>query len=116
VTSSVTGEHRADRGWLRENRLRIAILIGIIETIAIVFSDATWFWALALAVIGFMLYFFVGRERPSGPIRDLTWIGAASQVLPVLIPVLVSLVSVLALVVVGVVAALIAGMLYLDRR
>jgi hypothetical protein len=112
----VTGEHRAERGWLRENRLRIAILIGIIETIAIVFSDATWFWALALAVIAFMLYFFVGRERPSGPIRDLTWIAAASQVLPVLIPVIVSLVSVLALVVVGVVAALIAGMLYLDRR
>jgi hypothetical protein len=63
-----------------------------------------------------MLYWFVGRERPSGVIRDLTWIAAGSQVLPVLIPVIVSLVSVLAIVVVGVVAVLIAAMLYLDRR
>ena len=54
------GQSRLGR-WLRARRLRLALLIGAAETLLIVFTDATWRWALVLAAVVFAFYWFVGR-------------------------------------------------------
>jgi hypothetical protein len=118
VTTYPVLEHRQSRfaRWFRPRRLRIALLIGAVETLAIVLTDATWRWALVLAAIVFALYWFLGRKSRHESIRQISWTAAASQLLPVLVPVFVALVGVFVIVAVVVLAVLMVGMLYLDRR
>lgn len=108
-------EVQADRrSWLRRNRARAALTIGIVETIVVL--PTSWFAAVALGAAALALYLYVRRRGTTGTARDLAWTFAASQVLPVLVPPLVYAVGILAiLAVVGVVVA-VAAILYLDRR
>jgi hypothetical protein len=107
---------RHGRSWLRENRLRIAILVGAIETLAVAFTDATWRFALVVAAVTFAVYVLVGRRTENAYVRDLSWTAAASQILPVIVPVIIYAVGLIAVIGVIVLAVVIAAMLYLDRR
>jgi hypothetical protein len=118
VTTYPVLEHRESRftRWFRTRKLRVALLVGAVETLAVVLTDATWRWALVLAAIVFALYWFVGRRSKHESVRQISWTAAASQLLPVLAPVLVALVGFFVIVAVVVLALLMAAMLYLDRR
>jgi hypothetical protein len=118
VTTYPVLEHRQSRfsRWFRARRLRIALLVGAIETLAIVLTDATWRWALVVAAIVFAFYWFVGRKSKYDSVRQISWTAAASQLLPVLVPVVVALVGFFVIVAVVVLAVLMVAMLYLDRR
>jgi apolipoprotein N-acyltransferase len=109
-------EHResAPARWLRERRLRIALLIAFIESLLVVFSDLGWFWVVGAAVLAFALYIF-GRRTQSGTVREVTWILAASQLIAVIVPLLWAVVKVLAIIVLVLLALFFLVILLLDR-
>jgi hypothetical protein len=117
TTSPVIETGDGGRGtWLRERRLRLALLIGLVETIFVVWGGLGWFWVLALAALAVALYFFVARGARFHSLREVAWIFAASQLIAVLVPVLWEVAKALAIVVLVLMAALLLVMLLMDRR
>jgi hypothetical protein len=113
VTTYPVLEHRQRRSsrWLRENRLRIALLVALVETGLVVANVLAWRWAVIAAGIVFAFHFFVGRRASYDTVRQLSWAGAVSQTLPVLLPFVAVAVS--ALVVLGVLAAAVVVIAFL---
>ena len=109
------GESRTTR-WLRQRRLRVALLIGFVETLLVLFNDLGWFWVLAAAVVAVALHFFVGRRLPYETLRQVTWTAAVSQIIAVLVPVLWELVQFLAIAVLVLLGVALLALLLLDRR
>ena len=111
-------EHREGRSsrWLRGNRLRVAFLIALVETILVLTNVISWWWAVLLAVVIFALHYFVGRKARAEWIRQLSWTAAVSQTLPVVVPFVALVVSVF--LVIGLVAAAVVILAYiiLGRR
>ncbi len=109
------GESRTSR-WLRERRLRIALAVGVVESILVLTSQIRWFWVLALFLLLAAVYVFVRRRIENETVRQVAWTAAFSQVLPFVIPLLWSIVKFVAIVVLVVAALVVAGLLLLDRR
>jgi hypothetical protein len=88
VTTYPVLEHREGRTsrWVRDHRVRIALLVALVETALIVSGVLGWFWALAIAGLVFAFHFFVGRKARYATLRQLSWTAAISQALPVLVP------------------------------
>ena len=109
-------EHRESKSarWLRERRLRIALLIAFIESLLVVTSSLGWFWVVAAAIVALVLY-FLGRRTSSGAIHEVTWILAASQVVSVIVPLLWEVVKFLAILVLILLALFFLAILLLDR-
>jgi hypothetical protein len=108
------GESSSAR-WLRERRLRLALLIAFVESLLVLFSAHGWRYVIIAVIVALAAYWFVGRRRP-GVIYEATWIAAVSQLLAVLVPVLWVLVKVLALVVLIGLAVFLLAALLLDRK
>ena len=110
-------EHRQSASglWLRERRLRLALLIAFVESLLVLFSDHGWRYVLVAVVLAVAAYWFVGRHR-TGVVYEITWIAAVSQLLAVLVPVLWELVKVVALVVLVGLAVFLLAALLLDRK
>jgi hypothetical protein len=109
------GESRASR-WLRERRLRIALVIGVVESILVLTSQIRWFWVLGLFLLFAAAYVYVRRRFENETLRHVAWTAAFSQVLPFVIPLVWGLVKAVAIVVLVIVALVAAALLYLDRR
>ena len=111
-------EHGSSRagGWLRQKRLRIALLIALFEGILVAFHVISWWIAVALAALLVMFYFWAGRRLGSHTGREVAWIAAASQALVVLVPILVKIVGALSLIAVGIIAVLALIALFAERR
>jgi predicted membrane protein len=109
------GEGRTAR-WLRERRLKIALGIGVIESILVLTSQIRWFWVLGLFLVLAVTYLYVRRRFENEMLRQITWTAAFSQVLPFVFPLLWGLFKAVAIVVLVVVALVAAGLLFLDRR
>jgi hypothetical protein len=113
-------EHRTTRAgrWLRARRLRIAFAIAVVETILILppIDALGWFPVLAIALIVFAFYFFVGRKSRYDTLRELSWTAAASQVLPVFVPVVVVVLGTLVIIAVVALLVVVGALLFLDRR
>jgi hypothetical protein len=109
-------EHRqsVSTRWLRERRLRIALLIAFIESLLVVTSSLGWFWVVGAAVLGVALY-LLGRRTSSGTVREITWIIAASQLISVIVPLLWEVVKFLAILVLVLLALFFLAILLLDR-
>ena len=118
MTSYPVLEHRAGRTsrWLRERRLRLALVIAVAETALIVANVLPWFWAVGIAALVFAFYLLVGRRAASPALRQLSWTAALSQTVPVLVPIFVAVVTTIALIAFVVFALAILAMLFLDRR
>jgi hypothetical protein len=110
-------EHRQSASglWLRERRLRLALLIAFVESLLVLFSDHGWRYVLIAVVLAVAAYWFVGRHR-TGVVYEITWIAAVSQLLAVLVPVLWELVKVVALIVLVGLAVFLLAALLLDRK
>lgn len=111
-------EHREGRSsrWLRGNRLRVAFLIALVETILVLTNVISWWWVVLLALLIFAFHYFVGRKARAEWLRQLSWTAAVSQTLPVLVPFVALVVSVF--LVIGLVAAAVVILAYiiLGRR
>ena len=110
-------EHRqgASAHWLRDRRLRLALLIAFVESLLVLFSDHGWRFVIIAATVAIVAYWFVGRRR-SGLIYEITWIAAASQLLAVLVPVLWVLVKTIAIIVLVGLAIFLLVALLIDRK
>jgi hypothetical protein len=102
--------------WIQERRLRLALLIGLIESILVVAGGLRWFWVLALAAVAVALYIFVARGARFHTLREVAWILAASQLIAVIVPVLWEVAKFFALVLLVLMAVLLLVMLLMDRR
>jgi hypothetical protein len=110
-------EHRqgASARWMRDRRVRLALLVAFVESLLVLFSAHGWRYVLIAAVLAVLAYWFVGR-RSSGVVYEVTWVAAASQLLAVLVPVLWVLVKTLAIIVLVGLALFLLAALLLDRR
>jgi hypothetical protein len=117
TTSPVIDAGQSGRGhWIRERRLRLALLIGLVESLLVVLGGLGWFWVLALAAAAVALYVFVARAARYHALRELAWILAASQLIAVIVPVLWEVAKFVAVVILVVMAAVLLLMLLMDRR
>jgi hypothetical protein len=118
VTASPALELRESRSglWLRARRLRLALLVGLVESVLVLVGDSGWYWILAAAVVAVAFYVFVGRSLRFHAARELSWIAAASQLIAVLVPLLWVLVKGVAIVALVLMAVVLLVMLLADRR
>ena len=114
----LTIEHGSNRFGraLRENRLRIALVVALVEGILVLLGEIPWWSVILVAILAVALYVWVGRKAGREEVREISWIFAVSQVAVVLVPALafgVVVFAVIALVLVAVVALVV---LLRDRR
>lgn len=104
------------RTRLHENRLRIALLVALVEGLLVLLGEIDW-WVVALfAVAAVALYLSRGRSASRRELRELSWIAAVSQVLVVLVPVLALLITAVAVVALVLLALVALVVLLRDRR
>ena len=117
ATSPAIELHEGDPDQrLRSYRLRIALAIGLVESLLVLIGGLGWFWVLALAAVAVALHLVVGRRTDRRTPREVIWILAVSQLIAVLVPVLWVLVKGLAIVALVLMAGVLLAMLLLDRR
>lgn len=111
-------EHEESRPgrWVRERRLRLALFVGLLETILVLAAALGWFWILAAAVVAVAFHVAAGRKSRFHVVRELSWTAAASQLIAFVIPLLWELVKFLAIVILVALALALLAMLLLDRR
>lgn len=111
-------EHRTTRTgrWLRERRVRVALLIAVVEGVLVVAKVISWPIALVVAVAVIVLYFAAAGRLRSDAARQAAWIAAVSQALVALVPVLLIIVGTLALIAVGLLAVVALILLFSERR
>ena len=109
------GQSRSGR-WLRENRVRLALGIAVVEGLLVVVDQIDWAPALVVAIAVVVLYFTVGDRIRSDAARQVAWIAAVSQAFVMLVPVLAIVVGTLALILVGALAVIALVLLFADRR
>lgn len=102
--------------WLQARRTRLALFIGLVESLAVLLGGVRWFVVLAIAAAMTALYIFIGREIRFHLLREILWIAAASQLIAVIVPVLWELVRFLAIIALVAMAAVLLVILLMDRR
>lgn len=101
--------------WLRDRRLRLALLIAFVESLLVLTSDHGWRYVLIAAVVSILLYWFLGRRR-SGVIYEITWVAAVSQLVAALVPFIWGLLWWLGTILLVVLGLLMLAALLLDRK
>ncbi|HEY6836620.1 MAG TPA: hypothetical protein VI142_09265 [Gaiellaceae bacterium] len=102
--------------WLRARRIRIALWIAVIEGILVaISSDLTKWTVVTIAIPVLALYVFWGRNARSHTVRQVLWIGGASQALAVVVAIFAFLLNWLALLLAVVFAAIALMFLLSDR-
>src|SRR5919199_776963 len=102
--------------WLRARRLRIAAWIAVAEGVLVLIHALPRVLTLVLAAAIVLFYFAFGRQVRWDAVRQVSWIGAASQVLMVLVPVLAALIGGLAVIALVALAVVALFVLLNDRR
>jgi hypothetical protein len=118
VDGPLTIEHGSTRMGrrLRENRLKIALLIALVEGLLVVFDVIDWWIVVLLAIGAVALYVWRGRTAGRQEVRETSWILAVSQVAVVLVPALVLVATALAIVALVILAVVALVVLLRDRR
>ena len=114
----LTIEHGSTRFGraLRENRLKIALLIALVEGVLVLLGEIRWWVVVLLAIGAVVLYVCRGRAARREEIREATWILAVSQLAVVLVPVLALVLTAFAVVALVVFAIVALVILLRDRR
>lgn len=110
-------DHREGRRArnLRENRVRIALVVAAIEGILVLVGAVPWWLVVLLAAAAVTLYVRVRDHRRPGLVQG-AWIAAFSQLLVVVVPVAAAVVTALAIVVLVGFALVALVALFRDRR
>lgn len=114
----LTIEHGANRfgRFLRENRLRIAVIVALVEGVLVLVGEIAWWVVVLVAVAAVVLYVSRGRQAPSQKLREGSWIVAVSQLAVVLVPALALVLTALAIFTLVVLALVALVVLLRDRR
>ena len=102
--------------WLRARRLRIAAWIAVGEGVLVLIHAVPRLLAIVLAAAIVLFYFAFGRQLRADSLRQVSWIGAMSQALVVLVPILAALIWGVALIALAVLAVLALVVLLQDRH
>ena len=113
-----TIEHRSTRlgRRLRENRLRIALIVALVEGILVLVGSIDWWVVVLLAILGVAVYVLAGRTAGREEVREVSWIVAVSQVAVVLVPALALVLTAFAVVALVLIAVIALVVLLRDRR
>ena len=113
-----TIEHRSTRLGRRlgEYRLRIALVVALVEGILVLVGSIDWWVVVLLAILAVTLYVAAGRSAGRAEVRELTWIAAVSQLAVVLVPVLALVLTAFAVVALVLIAVVALVVLLRDRR
>ena len=103
-------------GWLQTRRLKVALLLAVVEGLLVAVGILEAWIAIVLAILVLVVYFGWAREQKRETLRDAAWIVAVWQSIVLLVPILVVIVGTLALVAVGAIAVLALVALFADRR
>ncbi len=101
-------EHRTSRAgrWLRARRVRIALWVAVIEGIIVALAhDVSRWTVIGVAIAVLVLYALWGRNARSDTVRQVAWIGGASQSLAVVVVIFAFVLNWLALILAGILAA-----------
>ena len=114
----LTIEHGSTRfgRQLRENRLKAALLVAVVEGLLVLFDVIDWWVVVLLAIVAVLLYVARGRAARREELREASWIFAVSQVAVVLVPALVLVATALAVVALVLLAVVALVVLLRDRR
>ena len=114
----VTIEHGSTRlgRRLRDNRLRVALMIALVEGVLVLVGSIDWWVVVLLAVAAVALYVMRGRSARREEARELSWVFAVSQVAVVLVPVLALVLTAFAVVALVLIAVVALVVLLRDRR
>jgi hypothetical protein len=118
VDRPLTLEHGSTRfgRQLRENRLRIALVIALVEGVLVLVGAIDWWVVVLAAIAAVALYVTRGRSAKREEVREGSWILAVSQVAVVLVPALALVLTALAVVALVIVAVVALVVLLRDRR
>lgn len=118
VDRPLTLEHDGSRfgRTLRENRLRIALLVALVEGVLVLVGEIDWWVVLVLAVAAVWLYVASGRSARREWLREASWILAVSQVAVVLVPALALVLTAFAVAALVVLAVVALVVLLRDRK
>ena len=113
-----TIEHRSSRlgRRMRDNRLRIALLVALVEGILVLVGSIDWWVVVLLAIAAVAFYVMRGRAAQRDEVREVSWIIAVSQVAVVLVPVLALVLTAFAVVALVLIAVVALVVLLRDRR
>ena len=109
------GSNRLGRA-LRENRLRIALLLALVEGVLVLVGEIPWWSVVLVAILAVVLYATAGRASGRQEVRQLSWIFAVSQVAVVLVPALALVLTAFAVVALVILAVIALVVLLRDRR
>ena len=114
----MTIEHGGSRigRALRENRLRIALLLALVEGILVLVGEIPWWSVVLVAILAVVVYATIGRASGRQELRQLSWIFAVSQVAVVLVPALALVLTAFAVVALVLLAVVALVVLLRDRR
>ena len=114
----LTIEHGTDRfgRLLRENRLKIALIVALVEGVLVLVGQIDWWIVVLVAIAAVALYVYRGRQARSQKLREVSWIVAVSQLAVVLVPALALVLSALAVVTLVILAVVALVALLHDRR
>ena len=114
----LTIEHGSTRfgRTLRENRLRIAFLLALVEGILVLVGEIPWWSVVFIAVVAVGLYVAGGRKAGREEVREISWIFAVSQLAVVLVPALALVLTAFAVFALVLIAVVALVALLLDRR
>ena len=114
----LTIEHGSTRFGrrLRDNRLRIALVVAVIEGILVLVGSIDWWVVLVLAIGAVAFYVMRGRAARREEVREGSWIFAVSQLAVVLVPALALVLTAFAVVALVLIAVVALVVLLRDRR
>jgi hypothetical protein len=114
-TGTALEQDSSSGGWLRQNRVRTALWIAVVEVIlAALTATVSKVLIIVLGLIAIPVYLIWGREQ-RGTIRHVSWIAAASQALAIVAVLLSHFIGLLVLVLAGIFAAVALFLIFADR-
>ena len=101
---------------LRENRLRIALLLALVEGVLVLVGEIAWWSVVLVAILAVVLYVAAGRKAGRQELRELSWIFAVSQLAVVLVPTLALVLTAFAVFALVLLAVIALVVLLRDHR
>jgi hypothetical protein len=110
-------EHGTSRGgrWLRRYRTRAALWVAVVEAALILFGVIPRWPAFFLAAVLIIFWILIGRNVRSDMFRQVSWIGATSQVMIAALPFLLAVLTFAAFAALAILAIVALAYLFLDR-